>query len=65
VRIQPGDAAALAFAFEQLTAHPALRRRLVSGGLQTASRLTLDRQAEHIEHWLKTAVKTPLCYLAL
>jgi len=53
----PGDAGALAFAIRQIAAHPALRQRLISGGLQTASRLTLDRQAERIEHCLKTAVK--------
>jgi glycosyltransferase involved in cell wall biosynthesis len=54
----PGDAGALAFAIRQIATRPALRRRLISGGLQTASRLTLDRQAERIEHWLKFAVKT-------
>jgi len=55
----PGDADALALAIQQLATRPALRQRLVSGGLQTASRLTLDRQAERIEYWLTTAVKPP------
>jgi glycosyltransferase involved in cell wall biosynthesis len=52
----PGDTGELAFAIRQIAARPAPRQRLISGGLQTASRLTLDRQAECIEHCLMTAV---------
>jgi glycosyltransferase involved in cell wall biosynthesis len=57
VRTPPGDADALALAIRQIAARPAVRRRLISGGLQTASRLNLDRQAERIEHCLKAAAK--------
>ena len=58
LRIPPGDAEALAHAIQRLAAHLDLRRQLVTGGLRTASELTLDRQAERIERWLLTAVIT-------
>lgn len=54
-----GDTDALALAIQQIATRPTLRRRLVSGGLLTSSRLTLDRQAERIEYSLRTAVKKP------
>ncbi len=34
-------------------------RRLVKGGLYTASAFTLDRQAASIEHWLLAASSSP------
>jgi glycosyltransferase involved in cell wall biosynthesis len=49
-----GDAESLAFAIGRLATNPALRRRLIKGGLRTARELTLDRQAEQIEQWLVT-----------
>ena len=55
LRCMAGDADSLAFAIQRLAAHPALRRRLIEGGLRTARELTLDRQAEQIERWLLTA----------
>jgi glycosyltransferase involved in cell wall biosynthesis len=52
LRVPPGDLTALAAAVRRLAADPALRRRLVQGGLQTAARLTLDRQGACIEQCL-------------
>jgi glycosyltransferase involved in cell wall biosynthesis len=48
IRVPPGDPAALARAVRQLAQSQDLRRRLVDGGLQTASAFTLDRQAASI-----------------
>jgi glycosyltransferase involved in cell wall biosynthesis len=53
--VPPGDADALAQAIRQLAASYELRRRLVEGGLRTASELTLEGQAERIERWLLSA----------
>ncbi len=52
LRCTAGDAESLALAIQRLAANPALRRRLIEGGLRTARELTLDRQAEQIEQWL-------------
>ncbi len=54
LRCAAGDAESLALAIQRLATHPALRRRLIEGGLSTARELTLDRQAEQIEQWLLT-----------
>jgi glycosyltransferase involved in cell wall biosynthesis len=47
----PGDAVQLAAALRRLADDPALRARLVRGGLATASELTVDRLAEVLEAW--------------
>lgn len=47
----PGDAAALAAALEKLADDPALRRRLVDGGLDTAADLGVDQLADEMEAW--------------
>lgn len=52
LRCTAGDAESLALAIQRLATNPALRRRLIEGGLCTARELTLDRQAEEIEQWL-------------
>jgi len=59
MRVPPGDPAALAHAARQLAQSRDLRRRLVEGGLHTASACTLDRQAAGIEHSLLTASSSP------
>jgi len=59
MRVPPGDSAALARAVRQLAQSQNLRRRLVEGGLRTASAFTLDRQAAGIEHWLLAASSSP------
>jgi len=56
IRVPPGDPAALARAVQQLAQSQDLRRRLVGGGLRTASAFTLDRQAAGIEHSLLAAL---------
>jgi glycosyltransferase involved in cell wall biosynthesis len=52
IRVPPGDSAALADAVRQLAQSRDLLRRLVEGGLRTASAFTLDRQAAGIERSL-------------
>ena len=52
LRYAAGEAGSLALAIQQLAANPALRQRLIEGGLRTARKLTLDRQAKQIERWL-------------
>ena len=49
IRVPPGDPSSLARAVQQLAQSQDLRRRLVEGGLRTASAFTLDRQAAGIE----------------
>jgi len=51
-----GDATALRDALRRLAADPALRRRLVAGGLRTADALTTDALAEGLERWHRGAV---------
>ena len=36
---------------QRLAADPALRERLVTGGLRTAAELTVDRYAASLEEW--------------
>jgi glycosyltransferase involved in cell wall biosynthesis len=48
LRYAVGEAGSLALAIQQLAANPALRQRLIEGGLRTARELTLDRQAKQI-----------------
>jgi glycogen synthase len=55
LRVPPGDPAALACAVQYLAQSQDLRRRLVEGGLQTASAFTFDRQAAGIERTLLAA----------
>ncbi len=59
VRVPPGDPAALARSVQQLAQSRNLRRRLVEGGLRTASTFTLVRQAAGIEHCLLAASSSP------
>ena len=59
VRVPPGDPAALAHAVQQLAQSRDLRRRLVKGGLHTASAFTLNRQAAGIERTLLAASGFP------
>src|SRR5712692_316268 len=59
IRVPPEDPAVLAHAVRQLAQSQDLRRRLVKGGLYTASAFTLDRQAASIEHWLLAASSSP------
>ena len=54
--VPPKDPSALASAVCRLAANPALRRRLVEGGLRTAAEFSLDRQARRIEQVLLAAV---------
>jgi glycosyltransferase involved in cell wall biosynthesis len=58
VRVPPGEPAALARAVQQLAQSQDLRRRLVEGGLRTASACTLDRQAVGIERSLLAALSS-------
>jgi glycosyltransferase involved in cell wall biosynthesis len=51
LRFPEGDPAALAAAVQRLASDPALRERLVTGGLRTAAALTVDRYAESLEEW--------------
>ncbi len=59
VRVPPGDPPALARAVQQLARSQDLRRRLVEGGLRTASAFMLDRQAIGIERCLLAASNAP------
>jgi D-inositol-3-phosphate glycosyltransferase len=45
----PSDPQAVANALSRLGAARDLRRRIVAGGLETAARLTVDRQADKLE----------------
>ena len=47
--VPPDDPSRLATAVRRLAADPDLRRRLQMGGAQTASELTIDRYAAHLE----------------
>jgi glycosyltransferase involved in cell wall biosynthesis len=47
----PGDAPGLAGALVRLSQDPALRARVVSGGLETAAYYTVDRLAADLEGW--------------
>ena len=47
--VPPDDATALASAVRRLTADEQLRRRLQTGGAETASELTIERYAAHLE----------------
>ena len=55
LRYAAGEAGGLALAIQQLAVNPALRQRLIEGGLRIARELTLDRQAKQIEQWLLRA----------
>lgn len=46
---EPGDVTGLVSALQRLSGNADLRRRLVAGGLRTASELTVDRWAENLE----------------
>ncbi len=59
IHFPPGDPTALARAVQQLAQSWDLRRRLVEGGLHTASACTLDRQAAGVERWLLAASSSP------
>jgi glycosyltransferase involved in cell wall biosynthesis len=59
IRVPPGDPAALGHAVQQLAQSRDLRRRLVEGGLRTASACTLDHQAAGIERSLLAASSSP------
>ena len=48
---EAGDAPALVHALQRLAGDPLLRRRLVEGGVRTASRFTADRYADTLEAW--------------
>jgi glycosyltransferase involved in cell wall biosynthesis len=52
LRIPQENPESLAAAVQKLANNSDLRRRLVEGGLRTASTFTLDRRAELIEQWL-------------
>ena len=47
--VAPGSAEEVVAALERLSADAALRRRLVSAGLETAARFSVDRQAVELE----------------
>jgi glycosyltransferase involved in cell wall biosynthesis len=49
--VPPGDAQALAAAVRRLAEEPALRARLIEGGLRTAEELDVDRLADVLEAW--------------
>ena len=49
--VPPGDPAALAAAVTRLEGDPALRARLVEGGMRLADELTIDRLADTFEAW--------------
>jgi glycosyltransferase involved in cell wall biosynthesis len=49
VIVPPEDPVALATAVRRLAGEPDLRRRLTEGGAQTASELTVERYAAHLE----------------
>jgi glycosyltransferase involved in cell wall biosynthesis len=51
----PGDSRGLAAALVRLSQDPALRARVVRGGLETASRYTVDRMAHELEDWHQAA----------
>lgn len=57
--VPPGDAAALAAALVRLADDPALRARLVAGGVATAARFTTDRLAAVIGAHLFAAASAP------
>ena len=49
--VPPGDAVALASSVRRLAEQPALRARLIEGGLRTAEELDIDRLADVLEAW--------------
>jgi glycosyltransferase involved in cell wall biosynthesis len=51
LRIAPGDPGAIADAVRRYAADPALRARIVRGGLRTAAELDVDRLADVLEAW--------------
>jgi glycosyltransferase involved in cell wall biosynthesis len=51
----PGDSHGLADALVRLSQDPALRARVVRGGLETASHYTVDRMAHDLEDWHQAA----------
>jgi glycosyltransferase involved in cell wall biosynthesis len=55
VLFRAGDPAALAAAIERLAADDPLRARLVTGGLETAARLTVDRLAADVREAYRAA----------
>lgn len=54
--VPPGSAETIADGLRRLSQNPALRRRIVTGGLETAAHLTVDRQAEALEAAHRAAV---------
>jgi len=53
----PGDAHDLAGALVRLSQDPALRARVVGGGLETSARYTVDRLADDLEGWHEAATE--------
>jgi glycosyltransferase involved in cell wall biosynthesis len=53
----PGDAQALGVAIRRLADDESLRRRLVDGGLATASGFDTDRLADVLEEWHVAAAR--------
>ncbi|HZN16374.1 MAG TPA: glycosyltransferase [Acidimicrobiales bacterium] len=51
LHIEPRDPSAVAAAVRRLADDPALRRRLVAGGLRTADELDVDRLADVLGEW--------------
>lgn len=54
--VPPTDAQALASAVHRLAGDEALRAHLISGGLHTASELTIDRLADVLQEWHRAAM---------
>lgn len=54
--VRPGDPEAVEGALAKLSNDPALRRRIVAGGLETAAQFTVDRQASELERVHRAAV---------
>lgn len=55
--VPPANPEALTDALRRLSRDPALRRRIVTGGLETAASLTVERQAEKLEAAHRAAVR--------
>jgi glycosyltransferase involved in cell wall biosynthesis len=62
--VPPEAPRALADAVLRLSLEPELRRRIVAGGLQTASRLTVDRLADELEEVHCTVAEPVRCIQA-
>jgi hypothetical protein len=55
--VPPRDAAAIAAAVRRLSESPRLRERLVAGGRQTATRLTIDLLTDVMEQWHRSTIE--------